>query len=312
MSENPLPFASRPFRPDTDLESLVKLHNTIEAAEGCPATLTTERMQGSLDVPGLFRWVVDGDEATGADGLAAYGVLFQQMPARCYGDVRVHPAWRRRGIGRVLVDALAKKTAELGSRYLAIDVDHENQDAIRFLLTQGFRFRGDIWALHLERGQVLPAPQWPAGHAVRSYAGEADLAVMVELCNRAFGDLWGHWENVPGMVDEARMAEVLAEFDPAGIFIAFDANGAAVAQCRALASSDGSSHVLDQPGVVPEHRAAGLHAALALHAAGWLRSRSDNAIRLESWGDPAATIAIYEALGFSRVGHKVSYVREFN
>lgn len=310
MNNEALSYVSRPFRPDRDLELLVELHNKIELSEDRPATLTTEQVKGSLDVPGLFRWVVDADGST--HELAGYGVLYQQMPARCYGDARVHPAWRRRGIGRVLIDALAEKTAELGSRYLAIDVNHDNQDAIRFLLTQGFRYRGDVWALLLPAGIELPRLELPNGYTVRHYAGQEDLPVMVELCNRAFGDLWGHWENVPGMVDAERMKEVLAEFDPEGIFIVVDANGEAVAQCRSQAAEGADSpYILDQPGVVPEHRAAGLHVPLALHAAYWLRSRGGGPVRLESWGDPAATIALYEALGFEIAGHKVSYVREF-
>lgn len=310
MNNEALSYVFRPFRPERDLEPLVELHNTIEVAEGRPSTLTTEQVKGSLDVPGLFRWVVDANGST--NELAGYGVLYRQMPARCYGDARVHPAWRRRGIGRVLIDALANKTAELGSRYLAIDVNHDNQDAIRFLLTQGFRYRGDVWALLLAAGNELPRPEWPDGYTIRNYAGDGDLPVMVDLCNRAYGDLWGHWENVPGMVDAARMNEVLAEFDPEGIFIVFDVNGAAVAQCRSKAAEGADPpHVLDQPGVVPGERGTGLHAPLALHAAHWLRSRGGGPVRLESWGDPASTIALYEALGFEIAGHKVSYVRDF-
>ena len=301
-------IVTRPFRQE-DIAALVALHNSVEQAEGREGGLTAEQIEQSLNVPGLFRWVVD--VPTGKSQLAGYGVLYQQMPQRCYGDIRVHPAWRRRGIGRVLVDALAKKTEELGSRYFAVDVNNDNQDAIRFLLTQGFRYRGDVWALLLPDGRELPAPQWPAGYTVRNYAGEGDLPALVDLCNLAFGDLWGHWENVPGMVDEARMAGILTEFDPEGVFVVFDARGAAVAHCRALATSDANApHILDQPGVAPEHRDAGLHAQLALHAAHWLRSRGDAPIRLESWGDPAATVEIYKALGFEIVGHKVSYVRE--
>lgn len=308
MSDDVLSIAPRPFRPEQDLTSLVELHNTVEAAEGRPAALTVERLAAALDAPNLYRWVVP---APGENSLAAYGVLFHQTTERCYGDIKVHPAWRRRGMGRLLADELAQKATELGTRYLAIDVDHANQDALRFLLSQGFRYRGDTWALVAPAGRMLPEPEWPDGYTVRSHAEVNDLPLYVALCNRTFGDLWGHWENTPGMVDEARMAGTLSHFDANGIFIVFDAAGAAVAHCRTLASTDdGAPHILDQPGVVPEARAAGLHAPLALTAARWLRDRADRPVRLESWGDPEATIAVYESLGFDRVEHEVSYVRE--
>jgi hypothetical protein len=210
-----------------------------------------------------------------------------------------------------LSDALATGAAKAGTRYLAIDVAAGNRDALRFLLSQGYRFRGDVWALELSAAADLPAPIWPTGYTARSYADVNDLPLYTELCNLTFHDLWGHWENTPGLIDEAHKAERLALFDPRGIFLVFDAAGAAVAQCRTLASNEPDApHILDQPGVIPTHRDAGLHAPLALTAAHWLRAQSARPVRLESWGDAAATIALYQALGFELVEHEVSYVRE--
>ena len=124
-------------------------------------------------------------------------------------------------------------------------------------------------------------------------------------------DRWGHWENFPGAMDEVHLAGILEQFDPAGIFIVRDSAGNAVAQCRAKAAAhDTSPHILDQPGVIPAAGDAGLHAPLALTAAHWLLAQGAQPIRLESWGDSAATIAVYEALGFERVEHEVSYARE--
>lgn len=306
--------AVRPFRPKDDLVALVALHNLVDRHEGREGTLTLEQMEAALARPDIYRWVVDapGDTADPDDAavLAGYGVLFYQTTERCYGDAKVHPAWRRRGIGRLLVDELAAKAAQLGARYLAIDVAADHQDALRFLLTQGFRFRGDTWALVAPPALELPPPLWPDGYSVRAYTEVRDLPLLTALCNRTFSDLWGHWENTPGLVDEARIADILDNFDPHGIFVVFDRDGNAVAQCRTLVSTDDSPHILDQPGVIPAHRAAGLHAPLALMAAHWLRSRASRPIRLESWGDAAETVAIYQTLGFELSEHEVSYVRE--
>jgi GNAT superfamily N-acetyltransferase len=302
------PINPRPFRAETDLHALVELHNAVEQAHGRPPTLTVERMQHALEVPHVYRYVVDAPNQTGV--LAGYGVLFQQHMERCYGDVKVHPAWRRQGIGRELIAALVGKAVDLGTRYLAIDVDHANQDAIRFLLSQGFRFRGDTWALVAPVELALPTPVWPAGYTVKPFIDVRDLPLMVALSNHTFGDLWGHWENTPGLVNDKRMADTLDHYDPRGIFIVFDSTGAAVGQCRALAAAERDGpHVLDQPGIVPDHRGNGLHVPLALTAARWLREQGGRPIRLESWGDPYGTILLYEALGFALVEHEVSYVR---
>ncbi len=304
----------RPFRPATDLIPLVDLVNLIETTEGREPSLTVERLKSLLDVPGLYRWVAVAPDAVAPDDpgrLAGYGVVFHQMPQRCYGDVRVHPARRREGIGRRLIDPMVQKATDLGARYLTIDVDAVNQDGLRFLLSQGFRFRGDVWALVAPAAVALPPPLCPAGYSVATYADSPDLPGYVELCNRTFGDLWGHWENFPGAMDETHLTGILEQFDPAGIFIVRDSAGKAVAQCRAKAAADNTSpHILDQPGVIPAARDAGLHAPLALTAAHWLRAQGAQPVRLESWGDSAATVAIYEALGFHQTGHELSYARE--
>jgi len=305
---NALDLHVRPLAPERDLPALLALLNAIREVEGNPPT-AAEAVRPSLEAPRYGRWVA---EAAGEEGFLGLAVLFQQTPERSYGDIHVHPARRRRGVGRALAGALRTGAAAQGVRYLAIDVEADNQTALRFLLSQGYRFRGDVWALKLPAEAELPAPVWPAGYTVCSYADVDDLPLYTALNNRVFGDLWGHWENTPGLVDEAHVAEILTEFDPRGIFVVFDAGGAAVGECRARAfppdAHSRAPHILDQPGVAPDHRAAGLHAPLALTAAHWLRAQAARPIRLESWGDAAATIDAYRALGFEPAEHEVSYV----
>lgn len=107
------------------------------------------------------------------------------------------------------------------------------------------------------------------------------------------------------------MAETLDHYDPRGVFIVFDSTAVAVPQCRALAATDDNAlHIVDQPGVLPEHRDDGLPVPLVLTAAHWLWSQGRQLIRLESWSDAAETVAIYEALGFALAEHEVSYMRD--
>jgi mycothiol synthase len=307
-------FEARPLDQDGDLDALVELLYAVQRAEGGETPITAERMREAFTWPNNYRWVVAAPERP--EELVGYGILFYQTTDRCYGDAKVHPARRRQGIGRLLIDKLTNKAISLKTRYLAIDVAAANQDALRFLLTQGFRYRGDVWALLAAAEAEFPPPVWPAGYSVRSYAEVNDLSLLVKVSNRGFGDMWGHWENTPGLVDEKRVVDNLARFDPAGIFLVFDASGEAVGQCRTLAaaadSPAGTPHILDEPGIAPEHRAAGLHAPLVLTAARWLQTQGHRPIRLESWGDSAATVAVYESLGFTLVEHEVSYVRNLS
>ena len=302
----------RPLEPETDLPALVGLLTAIRQAEGNPTPATADELRPALAQPRFRRWVAT---EPGGDGLVGLAVLFHQTPDRCYGDIRVHPAWRRRGVGRVLSDALAAGAAELGTRYLAIDVAADNQEAVRFLLSQGFRFRGHVWALEAPAEIVFNAPQWPPGYVLEPFSDSGDFAMLADLKNRTFSDLWGHWENTPGLVTEETVRDRLMPMDEDAEFIVYDENEEGVGQCRVFAPpsnvSAGAPHVIDQPGVVPAHRSAGLHVPLLQTAARWLQEqRGRQPIRLESWGDSAETIVQYEALGFALVAHEVSMVRE--
>ena len=288
---------ARPFQA-ADTAALVAVHNAVDEAAGRAPSLTAERLAASPAAPDVCRWVAVAPDRAGE--VVGYGVLLRQNVDRCYADLRVHPAWRRQGVGGRLLAEIAAQAQAWRARWLTIDVDAANQDALRFLLTQGFRYRGDTWALLAPADIAFSSPAWPVGYTARTYAEAGTLPLLVEVSNRGFGDMWGHWENSPGLVDEAHMAHTLEQFDAAGIFLVFDASGAAVAHCRTIAAGDAEQpHILDEPGIVPEHRAAGLHAPLVLTAAHWLRAQGERPIRLESWGDTADTVALYTSLGFT-------------
>jgi ribosomal protein S18 acetylase RimI-like enzyme len=302
----------RPLEPEKDLEGLAELLTAIRRAEGNPTPATADDLRAALAQPRFRRWVA---AAPGSDGLIGLAVLFHQTPDRCYGDIRVHPAWRRRGVGRTLSDALAAGAAELGTRFLAIDIAADNQEALRFLLSQGFRFRGHVWALEAPAEIVFDTPQWPPGYVLEPFADSEEFAMLADLKNRTFSDLWGHWENTPGLVTEETVRDRRPPLDESAEFIVYDENKEGVGQCRVFPppadTPAGAPHVIDQPGVIPAHRPAGLHVPLLQTAARWLQEqRGRQLIRLESWGDDAATIALYEALGFVLIEHEVSYVRE--
>jgi GNAT superfamily N-acetyltransferase len=275
-------FAVRLLAPEVDYDRLLDLLGAVALAEG-RTTATTEQMRAALEWPKQYRWVVDAPDGTGR--LAGYAILFHQTPDRCYADVKVHPAWRRQGIGHLLVDALVEQAMGLRTRYLAIDVAAINKDALRFLLSQGFRYRGDTWALSAQASAVFPLPNWPVGYTVRPYAEVNDLALWVEVSNRGFGDLWGHWENTPGLVDQKLAADHMKHFNPNGIFMVFDASGQAVGSCRTLAAAaeaaEDQPHILDEPAVIPEHRSVGLQAPHVRTAARWLQEQGRRPSRMD-------------------------------
>ena len=86
-------------------------------------------------------WVVlDGDDACGT----ATCYLCPQVPGRAYFTAAwVDPRWRRRGVGRQLVDAALAWAASRGADHLRLWVDDTNPPAAAFYRALGFAPTGE-------------------------------------------------------------------------------------------------------------------------------------------------------------------------
>jgi len=162
---------------------------------------------------------------------------------------------------------------------------------------------------------------------VRTFAEVQDLSRLAEVCNRCYHDMWGHAENVPGAVDEARLAEGMRNspehYNPDSIFIAFAPDGDVAGVCygRIFGHENNDptigrpKKVVDSPGVVPEHRHLGLQRPLTLTTMRWLRTTAGpGSMALWTYGDQEAAVAIYHELGFvlEPNSHLVEYRRNLS
>ena len=116
---------------------------------------------------------------------------------------------------------------------------------------------------------------------------------MVKAYQRSFGDLWGH---NPATLEN--LAPWLEEIDPDGLFLLFDTLGNVAGNVVATRTSGDEPHLLDAPGLAPEHRRPELYAALASVALEWVLALEPQDVTLESWGDSDAVISAYGALRF--------------
>ncbi len=122
------------------------------------------------------------------------------------------------------------------------------------------------------RAEVLPAG------APLDETGELDR--IVALLERCYVGLWGHWRPDPDAV-----ARSVGRTDLHHLVLGDDG------LCRV----DMADRAIDAPGVAPEARSPERYAQLVLGACALL---GPGPATIESWGDPSATIAAYEALGF--------------
>lgn len=98
----------------------------------------------------------------------------------------VEPAWRRRGIGRALVDAAAAIETRQGNDAVIMGVLPDDEGSSAFLAATGFAYHSTVWDLDMAPGVSVPMPAWPDGVRARPIDGSRDLPAWVELFNEAF------------------------------------------------------------------------------------------------------------------------------
>ncbi len=242
--------------------------------------------------------------------LIGYGLLFMQIPERGALGIVVHPAWRRRGVGTCLLNQLKVAAKAAGAGYVYTEENEQNQPATAFLRAAGFQAAGDVWVLQAPTELDFSAPDWPAGYSVRSYAEIQDIHVLLEACNRVYGDMQGHSENTAGGTKAEELAGWIENWDPHGIWVAFGPDGAPAGTLRAVSQDSETEDLIDGPGVAPQHRACRLQRPLILTAAGWLRGQGRRTLRMECWGDTTETVVLYQELGFRVAEHAVSFKQD--
>jgi len=291
-------FTTRLLNAASDLPALVRLRSAV-AEQPLTEDAVSARLRSPHQDPQHDHWIAEAE-----GDLIGYGNLLTPVAPRSQGLLEVHPAWRRRGVGRTLLACLLERARVKGARHFAFNVNETNTGAQAFLARQGFEQISDYWGLVAPTAGEVPEPIWPSGYAVRTYAELNDLPLLVKICNASRRDMWGHWENYEGGVTEAVIGRWLPNWDATGIFIAFTASGEAVGICRA---ETGQPALIDAPTIVPEHRAHGLHRPLLLSALRWLRAHSVERMALEAWGDTPQAIEVYQSLGFAIEEHYLAY-----
>ncbi|GEM_PF-492620 len=315
------PCRFRRFQPSLDVERLARLFTAIEAVDHDDEHSDVEALRQQLAWPGhdplLDRWVVE--ETENADALIGFASLWK-APASGHGDivVRVHPAWRRKGIGSELLARMKARARELGAASLGAYINVNRPDADAFLRKRGFQpvsFYTRLRAPMERLRSVASEPVWPTGISARSYAEDNRLDALLTGFNTCFEGQPGHIH-----LSELELLAWLPQLDPHGIFLAYDEQNHVVGMIRA-GSSKGFSvkygapvAYFDAPGAVPAYRSdpKTLYLPLLMSALRWalapgaLEQEPALAV-MESWGDLPSTLALYQSLGFAIIVQEHSY-----
>ncbi|WP_327148565.1 mycothiol synthase [Nocardia sp. NBC_01329] len=243
---------------------------------------------------------VAGDEVAGYASLTpAHG----EHPAMA--EAAVAPEWRRRGIGRDLVAA----TLAAGGPAARIWAHGKLPAAESVARRLGLAAARELWQMRrMLANSEIPEVEVPADIVVRTYGGPSDDAELLRVNNAAFD-----WHPEQGGWSGSELAERRAEswFDPAGLFLAFDARQPK----RLLGFHWTKVHHDENPpagevyvvGIDPAAQGRGLGRLLTLIGLHHLRDAGLGDVLLYTEADNTAAVRTYRGLGFAPAHIDIAY-----
>jgi mycothiol synthase len=210
------------------------------------------------------------------------------------GELVIHPAHRRRGLGSALVRALA---AAAGGRPLRLWAHGDLPAAARLAAAAGFERDRALWQMRRPLQAEVEPPRLPDGVAIRTFAFGRDEDAWLDLNARAFAR---HPEQGGWTREDLDLREREPWFDPDGFFLAErDGRLAGFHWTKIHAGPEPTGEVY-VVGVDPGERGAGLGRALTLVGLRYLRDRGLPQVMLYVDESNIPAIRMYESLGFSR------------
>ena len=237
------------------------------------------------------------------------------------GELVIHPAYRRRGLGLALAREVLAAEPELPVRLWA---HGDLPAAARLADAAGFTRSRALWQMRRSLRDAVAEPRLPPGISLRTFVPGQDEDDWIVLNARAFA---GHPEQGKWTRADLEHREAEPWFDPDGFFLAqrdgrlagfhwtkIHERAAAEPGAAEPDASEPGEERADGPvgevyvlGVDPAEQGIGLGKALTLAGLRYLRDRGMPAVMLYADEDNAAAIRLYESLGFAHVGTDVMY-----
>jgi len=295
----------------SDMQGIARLHRAAEqvdhAGRICDAIALAQRWR-RLEGDAQGRCLV----AESAGMLVGYVVCSVVEGTRqCLVDGLVHPAWRRRGIGRRLLEAAFEVARGLGAS-ADVRVRDDEPTGVAFCQAMGLSLVRVWQRMWLEPLRV-PAFAFPAGYGTRTFRPHADEVTFAELVTETMAEHWGVGRMTPEEV--ARMVKQ-SDFDPSvHIFATWGREAVGLCSARFVVRTVGAREVsvahLGPIGVRAAHRGLGLAHALVAACLRQCRRRGLQAAELDVDTENAVAIHVYRDCGMEPRFRMLWYRREF-
>ena len=246
--------------------------------------------------------------------LAGYAHLGPADPAEGRsGELVIHPAHRRRGLGLALALATLAQESGLPVRLWA---HGDLPAAARLATVAGFRRTRILWQMWRSLRDAVAEPRLPPGVSLRAFVPGQDEEDWLGVNARAFAS---HPEQGKWTLADLAHREAAPWFDPDGFLLAERGGRLAgfhwtkIHKPAAGQAGDGSSRTAEPVGEVyvigvdPAEQGTGLGRALTLAGLRYLQGRQIPAVMLYVDGENAAAIRLYGSLGFAHSVTDVMY-----
>jgi mycothiol synthase len=225
------------------------------------------------------------------------------------GELVIHPAHRRRGLGLALARAAVAEASPLPVRIWA---HGDLPAAARLAAHAGFARVRALYQMRRSMREPVPEPRLPEGITLRAFVPGTDEDEWLAVNAAAFAS---HPEQGAWTRAELEHREAQPWFDPAGFFLAMRDGRLAgfhwtkVHRQRQAAGAgpDGRTGEVYVVGVHPREQGTGLGRALTLAGLAYLRAQEIPEVMLYVDGENTAAIRLYESLGFARATTDVMY-----
>lgn len=306
-----------------DVDTVTGLWQSIDAADHPEWRRTRDEVEEhfgysfvDLAHDTVLGFTVDGRAI--ALGLITMPPLHESL-VRVFLEGGVHPEFRGRGIGRVLLTwqrtraerLLAQSERRLPAWALAYE-DERARDALHLLARHGFRTARYFFQLERDLASPIPDVAPVGGVRIVPYASEWSASTLLAR-NDSFRD---HWGSQP-MSDEQWAAWTAGTFRPDVSFLAL-AGDEVVGFCLSQVSEEdwktqgftgpyiamvGTTRAWRGRRIAPALLGRTLRAAAAL---GW--QKATLSVDAEN---PSGALGLYTGMGFERANAEVSMVREY-
>ncbi|HEX6578799.1 MAG TPA: mycothiol synthase [Jiangellaceae bacterium] len=216
-------------------------------------------------------------------------------------ELVVHPARRRRGVGRDIVDRLR---GEIHGAQLRVWAHGDLPAAAALAAATGFTRVRSLWKMARPLSGALPVAKIPDGVVIDTFAPGADDAEWLNLNARVFAE---HPEQGRWTASDLRQRSSQHWFDPGGFFVA--RRGPRMIGFHWTKVEDDTTGEVYVVGTDPAEQGIGLGRALTLVGLHHLRAAGLEQVVLYVDEDNQAAVHLYTTLGFARVAVDVMYGR---